>query len=504
MGSENSTDSVSFASNMAYRLRAGFRRMGRSVVVMVERIMRRPISQTTKMRMAMSATLRSDFVWEVTRGQSKAEAPALPDLYVRVTEDVPVEAPAEAVEETIPEPIVEKVYNTPSYATVSATSSGAMMYEFSSSRFDLDALNSDSDCTEYQPEVVEAPVFTGHVETGEEREQYESLYEDLSIEAIVDYMDTIDLYQSDDFYESLYEDLEVDAVLEYMDTTDLYASEKKEEEIVQLLAAPSMAGYIEAPVSNISGYLSAPACAESEEEKEFYESLYEDLEVDSVLDYMDSIELYAKPAPEYVISEISGPETCETVIEMEQPVRAYDHVETIEEMEYFDNLYFELTMDTILDYMESNDLEAKTVSAPIETDEEKEFFESLYEDLEVDAVLDYMDTIELYAKPAPEYVISEITVPETCETTIEMEQPVKEPEYIQTVFETEQPVKLTAATQFIFGFDTPAKVSAGATRFRFFAEEEEDDDDTESVQVMTYSGDAAVSAQSTSGGSLAL
>ena len=404
MGSENSTDSVSFASNMAYRLKAGLRKMGRTAVVMVERIVRRPISYTTKMEMAMRATLRSDFVWEVTRGQPKAAEPELEGLFVRVSNDIPEEVPVETVQEEIPEPAVEKVYSTPSYATVSATSSEAMMYEFSSSRFDFDALDSTDDFTEYQPEVIEAPVFTEHIETEEEKAFYESLYEDLTVDAVLDYMGTIDLYESDrqkEYFESLYEDLEVEAVLAYMDTIELYARREEVQEI-QMLAAPAMAGYIKAPVSNISGYLSAPVSAEAEEENAFYESLYEDLTVD--------------------------------------------------------------------------------------------------------AVLDYMDTIELYAKPAPEYVISEIAIPEECETTVEIEQPVKEPELIQTVFEVEQPVpaQMGMATQFVFGFDTPARAAVGATRFRFFAEEEEDDEDTESVQVMTYSGDAAVSAQSSSSGPLAL
>ena len=88
-------------------------------------------------------------------------------------------------------------------------------------------------------------------------------------------------------------------------------------------------------------------------------------------------------------------------------------------------------------------------------------------------------------------MISEIASPEVCETTIDIVQP--------------EPVKRSILSQFVFGFDAPAKASPGTTKFRFIAgTEEEDDEDVESVQVMTYSGSAAVSAQSASNGSLAL
>ena len=106
-----------------------------------------------------------------------------------------------------------------------------------------------------------------------------------------------------------------------------------------------------------------------------------------------------------------------------------------------------------------------------------------------------MDTIELHAseRPAPEYVISEIEMPQEEETKI--------------VIEPARPaqVKQNILAQFVFGFDAPVRAKAGTTKFRFIAgEEEEPEEDIEDVQVMTYNGDAAVAAQSVSNGSLAL
>lgn len=459
---------------MGYRIRAGLRRFTRRVVLAIERAVGKPISRTTKYELMMSATSRNSFAWAPAAREEEKEGP---NLFVRVEPDIPV------IEEEIEMPVQEKVYSTPSYSTITTpTSSGAVMYEFSG-RFDIDQFGmEDAGMTESQAEVYEAPAIRGYAETEEERQYFENLYEDLTVDAVLEYMDTIELYAKpkehvetdeerkffedlyDDlaveavlsymdtvelyaapkeyaetegekqFFEGLYDYLAVDAVLEYMETVDLYASpvaetETKVEEQALALEAPSLAGYIEAPVSAVAGYLSAPVTLTVEDEPtEFYENLYEDLEVEAVLDYMDTIELYAKPK---------------------------EH---------------------------------------IETEEEKRFYESVYEDLTVFAVLDYMDTIELYAsKPAPEYVISEIEMPQEAETKIIVE-PARPSQLKQSIL-----------TQFVFGFDAPAKAKAGTTKFRFIAgEEEEPEEDVEDVQIMTYTGDAAVSAQSVSNGSLAL
>ena len=53
MGSKNSTDSVSFASDIVYRLKSGLRRIARSITVSAERIARRPLSKATKKKIAM-------------------------------------------------------------------------------------------------------------------------------------------------------------------------------------------------------------------------------------------------------------------------------------------------------------------------------------------------------------------------------------------------------------------------------------------------------------------
>ncbi len=409
MGSENSTDSVSFASDMARRIRAGFGLIGRAFVVAMERLTGRPLSRVTKKRLAMSATRRSTFVWEIVRDKRTAE-PELPEHFVRVEADVPETAPVmeEAVEEFPEAPIVEKVYNTPASAMVSATSSGAMMYEFSGSHFDYDSFSEEAvEETEFESEVYEAPVFKEAVED-EDREYYENVYEDLTVDAVLAYMDTIELYAS---------------VAE--------AEEEIQQEQVMTLAAPQpvaalaapvsqISGYIEAPASYFAGYIEAPAVqemttehVETEEEKAFYESVYEDLTVFAVLDYMDTIELYARPAPEYVISEIEVPEECETVVRIEP-------------------------------------------------------------------------------KFIPDYVISEIAMPEECETSIEIEQP-------------KPVVKQSILAQFVFGFDAPVTSKPGPTKVRFIAgAEEESDEDVDNVQVMSYSGNAAVTAQNVSNGPLAL
>ena len=66
------------------------------------------------------------------------------------------------------------------------------------------------------------------------------------------------------------------------------------------------------------------------------------------------------------------------------------------------------------------------------------------------------------------------------------------------------PVRQSVLTQFIFGFDSQT-TATGPTKFRFISgEEEEPEEDIEDVQVLSYSGDAAVSAQSVSNGPLAL
>ncbi len=412
MGSENSTDSVSFASSMAYRLKAGLRKVGRAIVLMTERLTGKPISRETKKRLAMSATRRDTFVWEVVRKDAVVAEQELPRNFVHVEEKVQETAPAAEAEEFPEEPIVEKVYRTPASSMVSATSSGAMMYEFSSRHFDLDSFSEESEEIEaFEPDVVEAPVFRENVEA-----------EDID-------------------FEDIYENLEVEAVLNYMDTIDLYHAVKEETAVEEVTSAPVLAlaapyspivGYLEAPYSPIVGYLEAPSAApaeetveeiaveapaehiETEEEKKFFESVYEDLTVFAVLDYMDTIELYAKPAPEYVISEIDVPEECIT-------------------------------------------------------------------------------TIDIEPKFVPDYVISEIASPEECETTVTIE--AEEP----------APVKQSILAQFVFGFDAPVTSKKGPTKVRFvMGAEEESDDEVDSVHVMTYSGDAAVSAQSMSNGPLAL
>ena len=520
MGSGNSTDSVSPALDLAERLKAGLRNIARAVHTAALRVARRPVPRMKAEKEAfVIATERRSFVWNVSRGRKGSSDEELPPLFVRVEPD-PVVEQSES-REWPDKPMVEKVYSMPSYSTISSpTSSGAVMYEFSSSRFDLDLLDME-EATE--TEVFETPVYMDQYESEEEKLFFEDLYEDLEVDAVLEYMDTIELYASHN-YESHIEDLEVDAVPECIDITEMEHSE--ETEIVEPAAGPVLAlaapvsnivGYLEAPVSNIAGYLAAPAPAvvpeapvieasetvqssldeyiEAEAECQFFEGLYEDLTVMSVIEYMDTIDL-----DNY-------------------------YVETEEEKQFFEGLYEDLEVDAVLDYMDTIDLN----SHHVETEEEKQFFEGLYEDLEVDAVLEYMDTVEIYARPAPEYVISEIGMPEECETVIDIE-PAFVPEYViseiasaemcETVIEIEQPaaqpeiqveteqtdvVKQSIMAQFIFGFDAPVKASPGPTKFRFIAGTEEDDDeDMDEVQIMTYSGDAAVSAQSFSGGPLAL
>ena len=514
MGSGNSTDSVSTASGLADRLRAGWRNIARAVYTAAMRVARRPIPRIdADKEVFVIATERKSFVWNVSRGRKGSSDEELPPLYVRVDPD-PVIEQSES-QEWPDKPMVEKVYSTPSYSTITTpTSSGAVMYEFSSSRFDLDML----DMKDEETEVYETPVYMDQYESEEERQFFEDLYEDLEVEAVLEYMDTIDLYrfhvdteEETRFYESLYEDLTVDAVLDYMDTVELYAAYD-------------------------------------------YDSLYEDLAVEAVLDYMDTIDLYhsdktavAEPAAEPVlaleapvsaiagyieapvttvagyleapVSEISG------LISAPETSSQDEYIEAEAECQFFEGLYEDLTVMSVAEYMDTIDL----YNYHVETEEEKQFFEDLYEDLAVYSVLDYMDTVEIYARPAPEYVISEIGMPEECETSISIE-PVFVPDYViseiasaemcETTIEIEQPVaeseiqaetehtdvvKQSIMAQFVFGFDAPARASPGPTRFRFIAGTEEDDeDDADEVQIMTYSGDAAVSAQSFSNGPLAL
>ena len=425
---------------MAYRIRAGFSKVARAIVVFSECIIGKPISETSKKKLAMSATRRDNFTWTVTR-DCKDRGTDVKDLFVRVIDDVPETVPAEEkVEENFPEePVVEKVYRTPAYSvSQTPTSSGAMMFEFSGSRFDYDAFSEMGD--ECDSEVYSAPVTWDYSETEEEKQFYEGLYEDLTVEAVLDYMDTIELYAHE------------------KEETEAPVEEEQTVEILGLLSAPvsNISGLLSAPYSPIVGYLSAPVTeyVETEEEKQFYEGLYEDLTVEAVLDYMDTIEIYA-------------------------PVKEH-----------------------------------------VETEEEKQYFEDLYEDLEVEAILGYMDTIELEAKYIPDYVISEIESPEICETSISIE-PKFVPDYViseisssevcETVVEIEaeqpaaEPVQKSILAQFVFGFDAPVTASPGSTKFRFIAgTEEEPEEDIEDVQVMTYSGNAAVSAQSFSNGPLAL
>ena len=515
MGSGNSTDSVSPASDLAERLKAGLRNIARAVHTAALRVARRPVPRIKAEKEAfVIATERKSFVWNVSRGRKGSSDEELPPLFVRVEPD-PVIEQSES-QEWPDKPMIEKVYSTPSYSTISSpTSSEAVMFEFSSSRFDLDVLDMEEAA---QTEVYEAPVYMDqyeseaekqffeglyedleveavleymdtidlyhfHVDTEEERQFYESLYEDLTVDAVLEYMDTIELYAAYD-YDSLYEDLAVEAVLDYMDTIDLYHSDKVAE--IEPVAEPVLA--LEAPVSNIVGYIEAPAAA-----------------------------VLALEAPVSEVQLIEAPATVQSSLD--------EYIEAEAECQFFEGLYEDLTVMSVIEYMDTIDLD----NYYVETEEERQFFEDLYEDLEVDAVLEYMDRVEIYARPAPEYVISEIGMPEECETTIDIE-PAFVPEYViseiasaeecETVIEIEQPVEqpeIQAETeqtdvvrqsimaQFVFGFDAPARASPGPTKFRFIAGTEEDDeDDVDEVQIMTYSGDAAVSAQSFSNGPLAL
>ena len=444
---------------MGYRIRAGFRRIARAIVVLTERFVHRPLSETTMKKLAMSATRRETFMWNVSRGIDKIAMPADP-LFVRVEKDVIEEAVAETYSAV---PVTEEI----SYPSASPTSSGAMMYEFSSSRFDLDQLDMEDETSVTETSVEPAE----YIETEEEKA----------------------------FFEDLYDDLTVDAVMEYMDTIELYAPQ------VYALEQPAMAGYIEAPVSQIAGLLSAPYIhIETEEERAFFESLYEDLAVDAIMGYMDTVEIHPKKENDFFESlyEDFGEETVTEYMAKldEENEKAFledlyedlavdavlDCMDRLEEESYFEGLYDDLTVDAVLECMDRL--------------EEETFFEGLYEDLTVDAVLEYMDTIETEARPAPDYVISDISVPEVCETVVKIEAPV------ETV---EEPVHKVAVqsilTQFVFGFDTPSVAKASGTKFRFIAgEEDEPETDVEGVQIMTYSGDAAVSAHSFTSGSLAL
>lgn len=500
MGSENSTDSVSCAS-MAYRLRAGLRTIARAVRLAAMRVARRPIPriETEKKEKFVIATERDSFVWNVTRGRKGSSNEDLPPMFVRVEPDPVIEQSEK--QEWPDKPMAKKVYNTPSYSTITPTSSGAVMFEFSSSRFDLDILDMEES---EETDVFEAPVFTEYHETEEERQYYESVYEDLTVDAVLEYMDAIDLYHREKAAEEPAAEIAAEPVIEIAEEPVAEVSVTEEAEYV----APVIAGYLEAPVSVISGYLEAPVscitgylaapvaavtetvveeCAEesfeevyeeAEEEMEFFESLYEDLAIFAVLDCIDTID-----------------------------------TEGID----YESLYEDLTVDAVLDYMDTIDTEGFD-------------YESLYEDLTVDAVLDYMDTIDLYHadKPVfvPDYIITEIESPEECETSITVE-PKFVPDYViseiasaevcETIIEIEQPAQpeiqaeqidvaaKSIMAQFIFGFDAPAKASAGPTKFRFIAgTEEEPEEDIEDIQIMTYSGDAAVSAQSFSNGPLAL
>ena len=377
---------------MAYRLRVGLSKVKGAIVAVAERVLRRPLSKASKKKIAMSATRRETFVWTIVRGQEVQEKDEIPELFVRVNDDVP-----EVTEEFHEEPVVEKVYSTPSYTTATQTSSGAMMYEFPAKDYNFDSLDmQESEERTFETEVIEAPVFKEYVETEEERQFYEGLYEDLTVEAVLEYMDTIELEpkHAPDYVIS-----EIESLEECETCIEIEASE--------------IAGYIEAPVSEIAGYIGAPS---------------------AVSGYIG--------APE---SNIAG--------------------------------YIEAPVST----------------EHAETEEEKQFYESLYEDLTVKAVLEYIDTIELEPKHAPDYIISEIESLEKCETCIEIELP--EPE----------PAPMSILAQFVFGFDAPVSARPGKTKFRFIVGSEEDnEDDTESVQVISYSGDAAVSASSISGGQLAL
>ena len=476
MGSENSTDSVSCAS-MAYRLRAGLRTIARAVYSAAMRVARRPIPriETEKKEKFVIATERDSFVWNVTRGRKGSSNEDLPPMFVRVEPDPVIEQSEK--QEWPDKPMAKKVYNTPSYSTITPTSSGAVMFEFSSSRFDMDMLDlEESDETE----VYEAPVFKDFYESEEERQEFESIYEDLTVDAVLEYMDTIDLYHREEAVEEPAEEIAAEPVIEMIEEPAAEVSVTEEAEYT----APVIAGYLAAPVSVISGYLEAP--------------------VSCITGYL--------AAPVVTVDEPAVEECAEESFE-----EVYEEAE--EETEFFESLYEDLEIFAVLDCIDTIDTEGID-------------YESLYEDLTVDAVLDYMDTIDLYHADkafVPDYVISEIESPEECETTITVE-PRFVPDYViseiaaaemcETTIEIEQPAaevpvempaeQIDVATksimaQFIFGFDAPAKASAGPTKFRFIAgTEEEPEEDIEDIQIMTYSGDAAVSAQSFSNGPLAL
>ena len=317
MSSGDSTDSVSFASNMAYRIRAGISKVVRAIVVMAERVAHKPLSRATKKKLAMSATRRDTFVWNITRGGKVTEKVELDSLFVHVMDDVPVETPA--AEEFPEAPIAEKVYNTPSYTTVTPTSDTAVMYEFSGS-YNFDKLGLDDSEPfeeEYQAEVVEAPVKWEYVETEEEKALFEDLYDDLTVDAVLEYMDTIDLYPK--------------------------------VQIAGYLSAPvsQISGYLLAPVSEVVGFLAAPASAEAameepaayeyeetEEEKAFFEKLYEDLEADAVVAYMDSADLFAPVRRTEKTEDVHSDDVSEAVcsyMEMANEIEIESELESITE-----------------------------------------------------------------------------------------------------------------------------------------------------------------------------
>ena len=490
---------------MAYRIRAGISKVVRAIVVMAERVAHKPLSRATKKKLAMSATRRDTFVWNITRGGKVTEKVELDSLFVHVMDDLQLETPA--AEEFPEAPIAEKVYNTPSYTTVTPTSDAAVMYEFSGS-FNFDKLGLDDSEPfeeEYQAEVVEAPVKWEYVETEEEKA----------------------------FFEDLYDDLTVDAVLECMDTIDLYPKVQ----IAGYLSAPvsQISGYLSAPVSEVVGFLAPPVSAEAaveetvayeyeetEEEKAFFEKLYEDLEADAVVAYMDSADLFAPVRRTEKAEEAYSDEVSEAVCSY---MEMANEIEIESELESITESAIEETVEDIYDvpaaesFVAFADMEERSIR---EYEAEEEYFEGLYEDLTVDAVLEYMDSVELEARPAPEYVITEIASPEVGETTIDIEpefvpdyliSDIETPEVGETSIEIEAPVveapvveqPRSILAQFVFGFDAPVNAKASETKFRFInGTEEEDADDEDSVQIMTYNGDAAVSAQSVSNGPLAL
>ena len=492
MGSKNSTDSVSFASDIVYRLKSGLRRIARSITVSAERIARRPLSKATKKKIAMSATRRETFVWTVTRNGSE---PA-DRLFVRVEQDEP-KPQAEIFPE---EPVVRSVRQMPSAAV--PTSSGAAIYEFSSNRLDLDI----ADCEEPEPYIPSEHAPAARAVEDEPEEFYEGLYEDLAVESVLDCIDSADIEVSaqsqmtagsctDMIVASPVQivaysaDTQVPEVIEAYEPAEI-ADELDEEfyrNLYDTLTSDAILDFIESMESQI------PA-EETPEEREFFEGLYEDLAVESVMDYIATIRTEAY-RPEYVISEILCPVECITEIPFETE-RAYVPDYVISEIECPEECVTEVySYDSAASEPEMN--AAEVVSIPllpapqtVPAEEAAEAQESVQE---------------------PEVIYApEVFRTEEASETVQEPETVQaaEPEPVQTAEAVCAPVAAQknddsarkmpdTVAGFIFGFQSPVS-SAKGTGFRFvIGTEEEPDDDSESICIVAHDvSDSAVAASS--------